>query len=409
MTKVYDGAVVHFNPEAPMAIKNKDPDFAYKFERSWTINGHEVAFGRLKYLKRKNEGWSAAYLFCECDFDFEIVEKDGRKSRLQERDPRKCPAREKVRRRVVRETRAKYGRGWKKMGLKAAILDVHRRVKKSQWLGQGDSTTIYYQEVAEILGLGEKKVRDACDELYGEEKLDLNGAILTDFKKCFRLPKEMAAVIFRTVGDPLGYPNGDAGDSAVWHFEARVQKELGVKSGRKAFGEDNWPHIDAEILAAGVLEPLAGMLAAAAVLPKARERLRRFGRRDFIKGLAWLAKTHPEIRLDVMAEYRRELVRLAFDRSLLHLAMSWSADKKDIDAAKDELAAARADDTLTRADQGTPKEILAYAAKLSDSSEKLKAVLDRILGTEAETLKEMSAELLGWAETFRKMKEQEPR
>lgn len=329
-----------------------DSDFDYKFSRSWTINGHEVALGRLKYLKRKNDPWSQGYLFCACDFDFKIeTDTKGNRYKIQKKDPHKCRAKAKARQMVMAESRTKHGKAWKKMGLKEALLDIHRRVKKKEWMGQRDPGLIYAQEAAKVLNADLKEVWQACGELYAEERLALNGAIFEDFEKRFRLPQEMAGVIFHVVGDPLGYPNGDAGDGAIYGCEMRIQKLLDVTSGRKAFGDANWPNIDGEIVAVHVLEPLSGMLAAASALPNARKQLQRCSRKAFMKDLAPLAESHSEIRIDVMAEYMRELVRLAFERIPLNEAMLIEK----------------------------PSDVQKY------------------------TLREMSEELLGWAEALRKL------
>ncbi len=207
----------------------------WKKIRRWKHQGHEVALAR--YTNVSNLESSSLHLVCECDLDIE-----------PKRDPHACPHKKAVRERIAAASRKKHGKRWKRMGLKKAVLDVHRRSKGGEYLGSHYAEMIYLQEVAAIIGAPEADVRQACDELFAEEKLDLNGAILIDYVHCFRFPKEMQAVIRYVVEEPLGWPNGDAGDCHLAELEARIQDETGCDSGKKVFGA-HYPHIDWAILA----------------------------------------------------------------------------------------------------------------------------------------------------------------
>lgn len=343
-----------------MPLTPKDPNFAYRFGRRWTINGHDVAIGRLRSRTLKDARWSEPYLFCECDFrpkDEPVV--IGGKN-----DPFRCPAKAKARDLLMREARERHGRRWKKLGLKKSVLDVHRLVKNGAWLGQRNNGLIYVQEVARVLDAPEPEVWKACGELFAEDRLDLNGAILADHKRRFRLPSPMAGIIYRVVGDPLGYPNGDAGDGAVYDFEARLQKKLGYRHGRTAFGRKNYPAVPPEIVAEHALDLIASLIEKAVADGRdGIQRLRRMRRRDIEDKLGRLAKAHPEIKRDAFAEYVNELKRLAFDRAKLYEAYAANEGKKPPSTAK-------------------RKRIM------------------------LSTLREMSAEYRGWAETLRRTIEQ---
>ena len=242
-----------------MAIKIPRRDgLRYKKLQSRLEKGHEVALMRL--TNKKKPSVSSVHLMCECDFDTKPCKNEkGEVIGLEHRrDPEACPSKKAVRKRIQGEARKKHGERWKQMPPAAAVLDIYLRVKNGEYLGQHYSEIIYYQEVSELLGLSEQEGWKACDRLFSEEKLDLNGAILTDYVRRFRFPLEMESFIRYVYEEPLGSPNGDAGDGFLYDQERRLQRRLGFKSGREAFGNKHWPHLDPVFLA-DPLEAMAGM------------------------------------------------------------------------------------------------------------------------------------------------------
>jgi len=176
-------------------------------------------------------------MMCECD----VAEN-------RSIDAHKCPAKAKARDEVVAESRQKYGAQWQAMDLKDAVLDVFGRVEKKEYLGEFWPDMIYVQDVAKILEKSVAEVHHACDQLFAEEKLDLNGMILIPFTPMFRFPKELEQVMRYMIEEPLGWPNGEAGDGFVASLEVAINENTDHKSGKDAFWEYNYPHIAPHIL-----------------------------------------------------------------------------------------------------------------------------------------------------------------
>lgn len=147
--------------------------------------------------------------------------------------------------RLRNEARARLGDHWRSLGPKEAILDIFRRVHSGENFGEGWAGIIYVQEVAELLGISEYAVWKHCDELFTEERIDLNGAILIPYVRRFRFPKEIQDLFRLMIELPLGWPNGDAGDCFLAELEGAIgaiHEGARFPSGKDAFGE-NYPHI----------------------------------------------------------------------------------------------------------------------------------------------------------------------
>lgn len=301
-------------------IDHKDELLAYAVLRRWKRRGHEVALIRL--TNKANSEVSDAHLMCECDFDCEDVVRDGRTVRIRKGDPHRCRIKKRVRDAVLRRTRKRNFARWRKMGLRRAVLDIKRRVDGGEWLGQHEPRMIYVQEVAKLLGRPAQDVWAACRELYAEEKLDLDGAILCDYAQGFRFPEEMVGIMRHVVEELLGWPNGDAGDFWIGKLEQDVQQKLGFESGKAAFGKQ-WPHIDGVLLAEHGLEPVAEALRAAAssfpAYPLSDELVGTMvggwlARPRLVSTLATLQEAAPEISPVAFREFLAALLRLSFER-----------------------------------------------------------------------------------------------
>jgi len=226
----------------------------YTVKRSWIQDEHEVMLIDVRNKKQVELG--GPELFCECDFDYEIVEKSGVKYEMQKNDPRKCQAKEAVRQKVVKEWQERYGDYWKEIGRKEAIMDIFAKVEAKDYLGQCENGIIYLQGVAELLGVEPyHKLLKEVGQLYAEERLDLNGNILCSFERRFRFPSEIRHLLRYIYSDYSDY--ADTGDfflaeleGALTHFcyEEDGEKTHPFSSGKDVFPDD-WPNIKPATLA----------------------------------------------------------------------------------------------------------------------------------------------------------------
>ncbi|MCG2694372.1 hypothetical protein L6259_03860 [Candidatus Parcubacteria bacterium] len=224
----------------------------YENKRSWVEDGHEVML--IDVRNKDNPQIGAPELYCECDFDYEIVEKDGVKYKMEKSDPRKCPVKKAVCQKVVREWQNNYGDYWKDIGKKEAVMDIFRKVEAKDYLGQFNGGLIYLQEVAELLGVEPfYNLLKEVGELYAEERLDLNGNILTDFEQRFRFPSEIRHVlrfIYSDYSDTSDFFLAEIELALThFHYEANGGGEIHpFPSGKDVFPND-WPNIQSTTLA----------------------------------------------------------------------------------------------------------------------------------------------------------------
>lgn len=282
--------------------------------RQWTIGGHEVGVYRVDDAgdSKEDPGSSGIMLACDCDTD--VTNNDA------DYDPDNCPARIAARAEATREAQAALAPILAASGIKAAILEIHRRVQAKEYLGQSRAAMIYVDEVATLLGADPKAVWSACDELFAEEKLELTGAILIDWGRRFRIPLEMADALKYAVEEPLGWPNGDAGMIHLYEFEAKVQMATGLASGKHAFGV-NFPHADPALLA-DFFVWLAREMSDAARDAQARDALKTAGADRYVTYAFTLKAAHPTVlRADVLALCAEEFVRVALERIEIDAAM----------------------------------------------------------------------------------------
>jgi hypothetical protein len=306
----------------PKLVSHEDGVLVYEVLQHWERDGHEVALMRLS--NKEAPDCTGSHLLCECDFDVEDYVVDGKVvGKTRKNDPHKCEAKKLVRETVMRKARRQGYILWQGLGLKEAVLDIHRRAKAGEYFGQHEGAYIYTQEVASLLGRGDEEVLAACGELYAEERLDLNGRILTDFVPGFRFPREMVDILRYIVEEPLGWPNGDAGDCYVGGLEREVQAKHGFTSGKQAFGP-HWPNINGDVLAELALKPVAETLRFVAPLfpkhPVSEEGIKSLvdeAMEDapaMRESLPKLAEACPEIAAEAFREFVSALFRLSFER-----------------------------------------------------------------------------------------------
>lgn len=299
-----------------MAINiSRETEYVYMTIKSWDCNGHEVALMQLKRKDEEGTKWSTPFLECECRYNYtEEQDEKGRISRRYANDPHRCQAKKVICNRVMGESRNLHGADWKQMGVEEAILNIYRRVESGEFLGQYHVEMIYVQEVAELLEVEKKKVWSACDSLFAKDKLALSGAILCAYVPHFHFPRGMQSVLAYIVEEPMGWPNGDAGDFFVGRIEADIEQSTRFKHGRDAFGKNNYPHINPAILADYAFDWLVKRLQQAACDTQALEDLRKLEKTEVVNSLADLSRKHPDIAVEIFAEFVYQCVQLSLER-----------------------------------------------------------------------------------------------
>ncbi len=222
----------------PIDLTKNDPTgvLRYTVLRQWVFDGHEVVLATVENVKTEYE-CKSDHILCECDY------ADDRSI-----DAHKCPAKQRARDEVAAESWQKYGAAWQAMAVDDAVLDVYARFKSREYLGQYHADLLYAQDVAQLLKRDLRDVLGACSRLIAAEKLDLNGMILCDYVPCFRFPQEIEQIFRYMVEEPLGWPNGDAGDCFVGTIETAIHENTDYKHGKDAFWEHNFPNIQPHLL-----------------------------------------------------------------------------------------------------------------------------------------------------------------
>ncbi len=206
----------------------------------WNIRGHQVAFLRLI----RDDGYTESWLMCDCDFQ----ERSAPIILGSSNDPHACAAKKTVYTQVIEQEKQWYEHYLRDHSVKEAILHIFERSRAQEFLGL-QYTSIYAQEVAELLSMQWRDVLVHIDELFTEEKLNLNGMILVPYTHRFRFPKEIQQLLRYMIEEPLGWPNGDAGDCFLHDLEKAIHEYTHYKHGKDAFGYGgNYPHVDAHIL-----------------------------------------------------------------------------------------------------------------------------------------------------------------
>lgn len=204
----------------------------------WNIDNHSVV-----WIQVEDEG-EAAYLVCDCDFR----ERDKAYTYGGADDPNLCPAKKTVEQERLQKTQRFYTEVIKTRSLEEVIEEIfHRVYEKKEFLGQR-MNRIYAQEVAAMVSRPLREVLAALDILYAQDKIELNGMILVPFRQQFRFPREIQSLLRFMIEEPLGWPNGDAGDCFLGDIERAIDAGTHFKHGREAFGEGgNWPRLRPDI------------------------------------------------------------------------------------------------------------------------------------------------------------------
>ncbi len=215
----------------------------------WNIPGHTVAWMLYEGTDIYGKRFIGRDLYCECDFLFreeEYIDLEGntKKRPVKTQDSFNCPEKEKVRAEVKKESRNYYRNVWENLELKETVMHIFDLVDTDgKWLGQRTPGLIYVQEVAELLEREPAEIWRVCDRLFAEERLDLNGAILRPYEPRFRFPIEIQNLFKLVIEEPLGWPNGEAGDFALYDLEQAIHLNTPYRHGKDLFWEHNYPHL----------------------------------------------------------------------------------------------------------------------------------------------------------------------
>jgi len=200
----------------------------------WDIDNHCVAWVQV------GGETGATHLMCECD----LLKRDKPYTYGGTDDPNMCPAKKTVEQERLAKTTNFYSLMLQTHPLEEVIEEIFHRVhEKKEFLGQ-QTNMIYAQQVATMTGKPLREVLAALEMLYAKDRIELNGMILQPFRQRFRFPKEIQSLLRFMIEEPLGWPNGDAGDCFLERLEGAITRGSDYKHGRDAFGHsNNWPRL----------------------------------------------------------------------------------------------------------------------------------------------------------------------
>lgn len=320
------------------------PHLEYKVHRRWTIDDHEVALATGHWTEDDGSTRELdTLLLCECDFTEEKRVVGG------DNDPRNCTARKEVRESVLKEAQAAHGDAWKKMGLKEAVMDVLQRHIAKEYLGSTCAEMLYAQDVAEILQADQRRVMQLCRELEDEECLDLWGWTLHAHEPYLRLPREIKMLFNYMIEEPIGWPNGDAGDCFTSSLMGLLEEHCGYKHGSDLVGKDNFPHVAPHhLLVTGAMWLLDAVNVTDNESSAKNFTGEAVGVRSLaarVKGIVARGGCHDEPAESTMTA---EDTRIATDASMTHTRFTFPREIKDLlitlheDTGKDRLRAVKA-------------------------------------------------------------------
>lgn len=181
----------------------------------------------------------------------------------------KDAAREVIREEIIKQ----YRPLWSTKSLADGALDIWNKHRAGEYLGEHDPGTLYVQDLERLLGTspeimnihlaecknsnGEvispaciervsfpsKTILSAVAELQKRKLLDLSGMILVPYKEYFRFPEQLHHLFAGWIEEPLGWPNGDAGDCFMHELYQKIFTQTGWNSGEEVFGVFNIPHL----------------------------------------------------------------------------------------------------------------------------------------------------------------------
>jgi hypothetical protein len=218
---------------------------------------HPVTLYKMSLRRWNDDGTSMAecqshYLLCRCDIEFKIkwFKIEGgkrRRYREQVRDAFSCAAKQRSRAAFRKSLGMANAERWGAMSIPERIADIWRMHRSGEYLGEHNEGTIYAQEIEEILSgpsdilMPSGEFMSALSELEKRKLIRLNGMILVPYIEYFQFPKQLHGLIAMAVEEPLGWPNGEAGDFFLYRVYGEISKMSGWTCGEDVFGEANIP------------------------------------------------------------------------------------------------------------------------------------------------------------------------
>lgn len=240
--------------------------------------GHPVVLMSEARTDEKLAGGSWMTLMCPCDLTWKwqwMGKPPHRKFYMVHTlDEHECVSKEYSRAIVRDEARAKYRSVWETMSLADCALDVWKKSRAGEYFGERNVGTLYVEDIEQILGTtpnvqsvgyielggshnadGEvvdtpkvmnisfpsKTILAAMHELKKRKLVDLNGMILTEYKESFRFPDQLHHFFARIIEEPLGWPNGEAGDCFMFQLYSNLSHEMKWSCCEDIFGSANTP------------------------------------------------------------------------------------------------------------------------------------------------------------------------
>lgn len=237
------------------------------------VDGHPVVLYRESHADKNHSTESWFNLICPCDLTWKWKKINGKRGLVHTANGFKCPAKEVAREVVRNRLREKYREVWAAMPLPDAAHDIYMKHCVGEYLGEHNPGTLYVQDLERLLGtfpevrtihLGEvtdekgrvtapretvsvsmpgREILTAVSELKKRKLLDLNGMILVPYKEYFRFPKTLHHQFAYWIEEPLGWPNGDAGDIFMSELCSKIAAQTGWTKGEDVFGEENIPDL----------------------------------------------------------------------------------------------------------------------------------------------------------------------
>ncbi len=220
---------------------------------------------------RNDNAWMTLMCPCELMWKWEQFGTPARRTMIMTGGIRNCPAQEDSREVVRAEVRAKHESHWASMSLVDAAHDIWQKHCAGEYMGEHNVGALYVQDMERLLGtipdvidihLGEgknakgevvspahvehmsfpsKKILSAINELRKRKLIDLSGMILIPYKQYFCFPDELHSQFAYWIEEPLGWPNGEAGDCFMFELYERISRASKWRSGEEVFGPANIP------------------------------------------------------------------------------------------------------------------------------------------------------------------------
>ncbi len=236
-------------------------------------DGHTVVLFTQQSFDREGER-SSFRLMCPCDLHWKWEYHQGKKRMIALGDAYNCLAKEAFRVSWRARLVLQHGADWKSMTLADALHDIFVRARRGEYMGEHNPGMLYVQDCETLLGttprrielqplatqdlpkdvlvprqvtsllLPSREILAACQELTKRKLVQLSGMILVPYQESFRFPAVMHHTFAQMIEEPLGWPNGDAGDIFLHDLMKKIALQTGWQKGEDVFGPENTPELE---------------------------------------------------------------------------------------------------------------------------------------------------------------------